>query len=124
MASVHGQCSTPHLYPETPFDPELLQKYGIINQTEMDAVESLIRSAFGYGNEALRNGLLTMFRGMEQAVKVYMEMKNETVMLHEGILSMKKETLDMKKQINAAENVMRQKIEVNECLTRYPAFQD
>jgi hypothetical protein len=92
-----------HRYVADPATADLLQKYGLVDQTEIDAIEAFVRHAYDYGNDTLKNGLTAMFTGMENAVRVYLEMKQEIHTLHEGILSMKQEALEMKEQLAMAE---------------------
>ena len=95
---------------------ELFQMYGLSNQQEIEALDTLLRHSHKYGNNDLRNGLSNMFRGMEHAVKVYSEMKNEIHSLHDGILVMRNEASEAKDQLLIAETMARQRLEVTPSL--------
>jgi hypothetical protein len=95
-----------------PANADLLQKYGMADRGEMDAIAALVRNAYAYGNDTVKNGLTTMFHGMENAVSVYADMKKEVHTLHDGILFMKQEAQEMKEQLTLAETLARQKAEV------------
>jgi hypothetical protein len=103
-----------HQSVDIPANADLLQKYGMADQSEMDAIEALVRNAYEYGNDTVKNGLATMFHGMENAVRVYVDMKQEIHTLHEGIMLMKQEALEMKEQLTLAETLARQKAEVRQ----------
>jgi len=95
-----------------PVSADLLQKYGVNDARQQEAVEALVRGTNTYGNGHLLNGLHTMFKGMSRAVDVHTEMTNEIHLLHEGILTLRKEVSDAKEQLSTAEAMAQQRIEV------------
>ncbi len=114
LASSARLDRAPHQCTDIPANADLLQKYGLVDHRETDAIEALVRNAYDYGNDTLKNGLATMFRGMENAIKVYMDMKQEIHTLHEGILIMKQEAQEAKEQLAIAETLTQQRAEVRQ----------
>jgi hypothetical protein len=91
---------------------DILHKFGITDHQEAEAVETCIRNAHAYGNNALSNGLSNMFEGMAHAVRVYTDMKMEIHNLHEGILTLRNEASETKDRIISEESTRLRKIEV------------
>lgn len=97
---------------DIPVSADLLQKYGVNDAQQQEAVEALVRGTNTFGNSHLLNGLHAMFKGMSRAVDVHTEMTNEIHLLHEGILTLRKEVSDAREQLSTAEAMAQQHIEV------------
>ena len=104
--------SRQHTCKSVPINADLLQKYGVCEVHQTEAVEALVRSACTYGNESLISGLQRMFQGMQTAVEIHTETTNEIYLLHEGILRMKHEVSDAKEQLATAEAMAQQHMQV------------
>lgn len=94
------------------FSNELLQKYGLNDMREMEAVNESISNAHKYGNKEIKRGITNMIKGMEQAVVIYSEMKSEIQQLHQGILTLRKELSESRDQLLLTETTSMQKMEV------------
>jgi len=98
-----------------PMSEDLLRKYGVSDQHEIEAVETFIRNAHFYGNKSLSQGLSNLFKGMANAVDIYSSMREEILSLHKGVLDLQKEASDAKDQATNAELIAIQKLEVLFC---------
>ena len=91
---------------------ELLQKYGLSDRYEIEAVDAHMYNALKYGCDAQKKGISNLFTGMEQAVVIYTELKSEIHTLHQGILMMRKEVSETRDQLLLAETTASHKMEV------------
>jgi hypothetical protein len=91
---------------------ELLLKFGLTEQTELEMLKDFISSTFKTGNELLKNGLSTLFNGMDNAVSVYSKLKEEVDLLNEGIVSLKNAAHEAREHTLLAETMAAQRCEV------------